>query len=427
MKILEIYPKKKTADTLCIIKRTKSKYWYVRFYVAKSFNKSGLFHQSTKCTEKRKAWQRAKDIHRHFDTSKYFSLKGKQKDTFNEIVYKIYDKEIDNYKISYPERNYKNSKWWEKKNRWISKVASSFSDINYRNKQLVTIAGNDCLLMLKIKHKLEEKTITKYKTDMTSLFKTAVDLDYINFVPNFKMPEFDEYEEKPKEWFRYHEINKIIEYLKEETKITRDLFPDEMSDYVNFLRSSPFRPGKETSAIKYKHLTINDKEIDRVIVNIKLPKTKTSKKKKKVHWNSCHPDFTIDVLPRMIERYPDMLPDDYLFFPHIKNRDALDQRIRKTFKRVLIKLGLYYYNGIARTLYNIRHSVFITLNNAGASLEDLARMGNTSIPMLVGSYMKSQEKDGLALNKRVFLNVKERKIQKKQHTPNSIHLAINVD
>jgi len=53
------------------------------------------------------------------------------------------------------------------------------------------------------------------------------------------------------------------------------------------------------------------------------------------------------------------------------------------------------------------------LNNAGASLEDLARMGNTSIPMLVGSYMKLQEKDGLALNKKVFLNVKERKIQKK--------------
>lgn len=35
----------------------------------------------------------------------------------------------------------------------------------------------------------------------------------------------------------------------------------------------------------------------RLIVNIKLPKTKTSKKKKKVHFNSCHPDFTIDVLP----------------------------------------------------------------------------------------------------------------------------------
>ena len=114
-----------------------------------------------------------------------------------------------------------------------------------------------------------------------------------------------------------------------------------------------------------------------------------------------------------MNRYPDMLADDYLFFPHIKNRDALDQRIRNTFRKVLITLGLYYYNGIARTLYNIRHSVFITLSNAGASLEDLARMGNTSVPMLVNSYMKSQEKDGLALNKRIFLNVKDRKKQKK--------------
>lgn len=413
MKILEFYPKDKTADTLCIFRRTKSRYWYVRFYVSKSFNKSGLFHQSTKCTEKRKAWQRAKEIHRHFDISKYEMSTDVVRDNFNSVVYKIYDKEIEDYKDSFPDRNYKNCKWWEKKNRWKAKIASFFEDVNYRNKQLVTIAGNDCLLMLKSKHKLEEKTITKYKTDMTSLFKSAVDLDYITYVPNFKMPEFDEYEEKPKEWFRYHEINKVIDHLKELSNITRDLFYDEMSDYINFLRSSPFRPGKETSNIRFKHMTINDTEIDRVIVNIKLPKTKVSKKTKKVHWNSCHPDFTIDVLPRMIKRYPDMLADDYLFFPDIKNRDALDQRIRKTFKRVLIKLNLYLYNGVPRTLYNIRHSVFITLNNAGASLDDLARAGNTSVEMLVGSYMKSQEKDGLALNKRIFKNIKDRKIQGK--------------
>ena len=70
----------------------------------------------------------------------------------------------------------------------------------------------------------------------------------------------------------------------------------------------------------------------------------------------------------------------------------------------------YEKNDVPRTLYNIKHSVFITLRNAGASLDDLARMGNTSVPMLIGSYLKSQEKEGLALNKRVFLNVKERKI-----------------
>ena len=57
------------------------------------------------------------------------------------------------------------------------------------------------------------------------------------------------------------------------------------------------------------------------------------------------------------------------------------------------------------------------MSNAEASLDDLARAGNTSIEMLVGSYMKKKEKDGLALNKRIFKNIKDRKIQK-----NSIHL-----
>ena len=413
MKILERYPQDKSVDTLCIIKRTRSPFWYVQFYVNKNYSKSGYHFESTKIKEKRSAWARAKDIHRQFDPAKYEITINTIKDTFNTIVYQYYDKEIANFKLSFPNQNYKTSRWWQKKNRWESRIASFFENINYRIKSEVITAGNDCLLIMKSKHNLHELTVEKYKTDISMAFQNAVDLDYISFIPKFKMPEYDEYEDKTKEWFRYHEINKIIEYLKEKSVITRDLFFDEMSDYINFLRSSPFRPGKETSNIRYKHMTINEKEIDRVIVNIKLLKTKTSKKKKKVHFNSCHPDFTIDVLPRMIERYPDMLPDDYLFFPNQKNREALDQRIRDQFNKALNHLGLKTYNGVERTLYNIRHSVFISLHNAGASLDDLARMGNTSITMLVGSYMRSQEKDGLSLNKKVFLNVRDRKNQTK--------------
>ena len=76
MKILEVYPKDKTADTLCIFKRTKSKYWYVRFYVSKSFNKSGLFHQSTKCTEKEK---HGKEQKKFIDTLIFQNMKCQQK------------------------------------------------------------------------------------------------------------------------------------------------------------------------------------------------------------------------------------------------------------------------------------------------------------------------------------------------------------
>jgi len=276
VKILERYPQDKSVDTLCIIKRTRSPFWYVQFYVNKNYSKSGYHFESTKIKEKRSAWSRAKDIHRQFDPAKYEIPINTIKDNFNTIVYQYYDKEIEKYKLSFPDENYKNSRWWSKKNRWKSRIASFFDKINYRIKSEVQTAGDVCLLMMKTQHKLEEKTVEKYKADISMAFQNALDLDYISFVPRFQMPEYDVYEDKPKEWFRYHEITKIIDHLKEKSKITRDLFFDEMSDYINFLRSSPFRPGKETSNIRFKHMTINDKEMDRVIVNIKLPKTKTS-------------------------------------------------------------------------------------------------------------------------------------------------------
>jgi len=51
------------------------------------------------------------------------------------------------------------------------------------------------------------------------------------------------------------------------------------------------------------------------------------------------------------------------------------------------------------------------LNNAGASLEDLARMGNTSIPMLVGSYMKWR------------IGIKQKSLPKCQKTQDSEKIA----
>ena len=80
--------------------------------------------------------------------------------------------------------------------------------------------------------------------------------------------------------------------------------------------------------------------------------------------------------------------------------DRLTEKAQTSLKKPLEELNLYIYNGVERTLYNIKHSVFITLRNAGASLDYLARMRNTSVPMLIGSYLKSQEKEGLAFRGR---------------------------
>ena len=114
MKILERHPKEKTADTLCIIKIPKSSFYYVQFYVSKMFSKSGYYLQSTKEKDKRKAWHRAKEIHRLFDKDSVVENTQNTKSVFNQFVYDFYDKEIDDYKELYPQENFKDSKWYNK-------------------------------------------------------------------------------------------------------------------------------------------------------------------------------------------------------------------------------------------------------------------------------------------------------------------------
>ena len=235
----------------------------------------------------------------------------------------------------------------------------------------------------------------------------------IQFLPSIKIPEDIIVKDKTKDYFFHYELERVRKSFLADFERTRDPFIDEFVDVIQMLRSSPFRPGKEITNIRFGHCFVNSSNPKRPIINIKLPKTKTSKKKKKIHHQSCHPLFTQSTfIDRMMKRYPDLKPDDYLFFPHHKTRkqrEALDQRMRKTFKKKLEELNLYYgKNGKPRTLYLIRHSVIIQLSNAGASISDLSEMGNTSPDMILNHYLAPQSaKDGSILNARVFKNFKE--------------------
>ena len=418
MKILERHPKEKTADTLCIIKIPKSSFYYVQFYVSKMFSKSGYYLQSTKEKDKRKAWHRAKEIHRLFDKDSVVENTQNTKSVFNQFVYDFYDKEINDYKELYPLENFKASKWYNKKNRWIAEIERHFKDVNLKNKHSFEQASNDCMKRLKIsggknQSGLDYETVQKYRTDILMMSKFAQAEGLIQFLPSIKIPEDIIVKDKTKDYFFHYELEKVRKSFLADFEKTRDPFIDEFVDVIQMLRSSPFRPGKEITNIKFGHCFVNSSNPKRPIINIKLPKTKTSKKKKKIHHQSCHPLFTQSTfIDRMMKRYPDLKPDDYLFFPHHKTRkqrEALDQRMRKTFKKKLEELNLYYSkNSKPRTLYLIRHSVIIQLSNAGASISDLSEMGNTSPDMILNHYLAPQSaKDGSILNARVFKNFKE--------------------
>jgi hypothetical protein len=63
----------KNYGSLSIYKRERSPFWWVSFYVSKSYinDKSGFYRQSSKLTNQRDAERKAKEIYKSFDFSNY--------------------------------------------------------------------------------------------------------------------------------------------------------------------------------------------------------------------------------------------------------------------------------------------------------------------------------------------------------------------
>ena len=69
-------------------------------------------------------------------------------------------------------------------------------------------------------------------------------------------------------------------------------------------------------------------------------------------------------------------------------------------QRISDKIGLYDVNGQKRPIYTFRHSFISNRRSKEVDPNVVAIHSNTSVAMLIGGYLKSQEKEGLALNQK---------------------------
>jgi len=90
------------------------------------------------------------------------------------------------------------------------------------------------------------------------------------------------------------------------------------------------------------------------------------------------------------------------FFQKIKNQPKLYNRIRKNFVRISSELNLYIFNGKARPMYSIRHSVAKKRFKETGSLEVVADSINTSVPILKSNYLNEDEQFVLERHKKTY-------------------------
>ena len=90
----------------------------------------------------------------------------------------------------------------------------------------------------------------------------------------------------------YREIRDHLEFNEDEYL--------EIKDYINLIRSAGFRPGIEPLRIKrFQYRFIADKENNEQILAFTLFNTKTKPK----HQLTCHPYFTKNIFPEILNRH----------------------------------------------------------------------------------------------------------------------------
>jgi len=360
-----------------IFKRERSKYWQIRFYVTTGYSKNGVHQESLKTENQRDALNKAKEIYRTFDFDK--QKENAIKTTFfRSIALPFLTRRIKKFTFQKPDEKKNNGhKDFE---RYKNEIDETIGLIDYRNIDELTDGIQELVSKLKTR-KLKDTTISKYMNIVSLICNDAIIRGHLKGKPT--IPTMQRINEERPPYFP-KEVRQITLELINEYKRTEDSFYDEMSDYINFLRSIDLRPGKEPLMIKMNQcMIINNTEQKDQVLMITLPYTKTKRK----HSLTVNPNFIKEIYFNKVLPRHNRQDDDYLFFPNEKNREKLVERIRKNFVRISRELGLYYFNNKPRPLYSIRHMNFTERYKKGISMDKIANMGNTSPEMLRKNYI----------------------------------------
>jgi len=382
-------PSKKS---LKIYKKSNSQNYYCSFYVGRLNSKSGNKEQSLKNGNVNEAKKRAIEIYN--SVNQKLETHKTDTDFDRDVALPFFRVRIQKYKNKGKVGN--DNQGIREQSRYNNYIKSFFVGFNYNNHELLSEAIVNLTNDLKQDGKTDN-TITKYMSILNQMFKRAQNIGVLKSIPD--MPSLSVIN-TPRQSYFNEELNKInreLERLYEKQKESEYIY---IKDYLNLIRSGGFRPGIQPLMIKnfqYQYLT-DKTNPDEPILQFTLFNTKTSPK----HKLTCHPFFTKNIFPEIVNRHKESSSEDYLLFPNHKNRRSLYARISKIFIRVSSSLGLYHRNGATRPLYSIRHTFISNRYNDNAPLEVVARSANTSVKIVKKNYLDNEDTMMIKEHKRLF-------------------------
>ena len=241
-------------------------------------------------------------------------------------------------------------------------------------------------------------TITQYLQAVRLVFKHALINEVIDRIPPFPKVRL---QSQPRGGFTVSEYKTLLRTAKQLSRLPEaekpvthrnragGIFtktvsvPREMAWIIGFMVNSFLRP-TDLKYIQHKHVDIV--RTSHLYLRLTLPETK----RHKAQIVTLRPAVRIyQSLRRWQETRGMAGPDDYLFMPHVDDRDAAAVVISQHFNKILIATGLKTGElGQERSLYSLRHTaiMFRLLYGKGIDLLTLARNARTSVQMIEEFY-----------------------------------------
>ena len=154
---------------------------------------------------------------------------------------------------------------------------------------------------------------------------------------------------------------------------------------ILFLTHSFVRPiSSELYAIKHSDVTVAD-DPRRLIVTVRDGKTGFR--------GANTMPAAVSVYERILQRYPNAKPEDYIFYPQYKNRTTASGMIQRLFTEVLRygELQTDTPTGKTHTLYSLRHTAICMriINSEGkVNIFNLAKNAGTSVDQIERFYAR---------------------------------------
>jgi site-specific recombinase XerD len=369
-KIAKGYP-----DKLVIFKIAASPFWWVRYYT-----QNKILKKSTKSDDKKKAIEFAKRFYEDILLRERNLLPLSASRSFEKCAHLLLEEQDDLIKRG--ERNPKLN--LNDKQKLEKDILPFFSEFNIKD---ITYKHINAYIGKLTERNLKQTSIKVHLNLIHKILMLALRENIVDRLP--PMPKV-KIVDSPRGWFSTHEYEDLkttARTLADSARIVRyHPITREMYLLILFMVNTFLRP----SDIKHlRHRNIQVVTNENNFLRIQTDKSKTT-------------NNAVVSMPAAVGIYKDLKKlqesldrkigvEDFLFFPHLPNRDYALQTMRRQFDEILNEANLKKSaTGEPRTLYSLRHTAIMFRLTLGDHIDllSLARNARTSVDMIERFYAR---------------------------------------